>query len=78
MRFSFFIGKYTHQYAQLVSFVPTHMTQMLKDSILGICVVGPEGTYRETVTNSDIVVANIVAALGLLNKAERHIATLSK
>jgi soluble P-type ATPase len=51
---------------------------MLKESILGICVVGPEGTSFEAIANCDIVVPNINAALDLFIKPERLIATLRK
>ena len=48
---------------------------MLKESILGICILGPEGTSFEAMANSDLVIANINAALDLLLKPERLIAT---
>jgi P-type E1-E2 ATPase len=48
---------------------------MLKESILGICVLGAEGTSSEAMANSDLVIPNINAALDLLLKPERLIAT---
>lgn len=51
---------------------------MLKESILGICVLGPEGTSSEAIMNCDLVISNINAALDLLLKPERLIATLRK
>jgi P-type E1-E2 ATPase len=51
---------------------------MLKESILGICILGPEGTSSEVIANSDLVTADINAALDLLLKPERLIATWRK
>jgi P-type E1-E2 ATPase len=51
---------------------------MLKESILGICVLGPEGTSSEAITNCDLVISDINAALDLLLNPERLIATLRK
>ena len=51
---------------------------MLKESILGICVLGPEGTSSDAVANCDLVISNINAALDLLLRPERLIATLRK
>jgi soluble P-type ATPase len=51
---------------------------MLKESILGICVLGPEGASIEAVTSCDLAVPDINAALDLLIKPERLIATLRK
>lgn len=51
---------------------------MLKESILGICVLGPEGTSIEAMMNCDIVVPDIKDALDLFIKPERLIATLRK
>ena len=49
---------------------------MLREAVLGICVIGPEGAAAEAVTNCDLVVPDINAALDLLIKPERLIATL--
>jgi soluble P-type ATPase len=49
---------------------------MLKESRLGICVLGPEGTSSEAISNCDLVISNINAALDLLLNPERLIATL--
>jgi soluble P-type ATPase len=51
---------------------------MLKESLLGICVLGPEGTSSEAISSCDIVVSDINAALDLLLKPERLIATLRR
>lgn len=51
---------------------------MLKESIIGICVLGAEGTSSEAVTNCDLVISDINAALDLLLTPERLIATLRK
>jgi P-type E1-E2 ATPase len=51
---------------------------MLKESILGICVLGPEGVSSEAITSCDLVISDINAALDLLLKPERLIATLRK
>ena len=53
-------------------------TSMLKEAILGICVIGPEGTSVEAIVNSNLVVPSINAALDLFIKPERLIATLRK
>jgi len=51
---------------------------MLKESILGICVLGTEGTSYEAISNCDLAVSDINSALDLLLKPERLIATLRK
>jgi soluble P-type ATPase len=51
---------------------------MLKESMLGVCVLGPEGTSYEALRNCDLAVSDINAALDLLLKPERLIATLRK
>jgi len=51
---------------------------MLKKSVLGICVLGPEGTSSEAIANCDLVVSDINAALDLLLKPDRLIATLRR
>ncbi|HBH86509.1 MAG TPA: hypothetical protein DDY17_02760 [Syntrophaceae bacterium] len=51
---------------------------MLKESMLGICVLGPEGTSSEAMANCDLATPGINAALDLLIKPERLIATLRK
>jgi P-type E1-E2 ATPase len=52
--------------------------RMLGESALGICVLGSEGASRETLSKCDIVVSDINAALDLLIKPKRLIATLRK
>jgi P-type E1-E2 ATPase len=49
---------------------------MLKAADLGICVIGDEGAYTETLLNSDIVVKDINDALDLLIKEKRLKATI--
>jgi P-type E1-E2 ATPase len=51
---------------------------MLRESALGICVVGGEGASGEAVLNSDLIVSNINDALDLLLKPGRLVATLRK
>ena len=49
---------------------------MLRESILGICVIGPEGTSKEAVNSSDLVAPDINTALDLLLNPTRLTATL--
>ncbi|MFC1906165.1 HAD family hydrolase [Chloroflexota bacterium] len=51
---------------------------MLKQSAIGICVVGKEGASAEAVQHSDIVVHDINDAFDLLLNHKRLIATLRK
>jgi P-type E1-E2 ATPase len=51
---------------------------MLQASGIGICVIGAEGTSSEAVSNSDVIVTDINAALDLLIKPARLIATLRR
>jgi len=51
---------------------------MLKQSAIGICVVGKEGASAEAVQHSDVVVYDINDALDLLLNPKRLIATLRK
>jgi P-type E1-E2 ATPase len=51
---------------------------MLKESALGICVLGPEGAATEAMHNSHLIISDINMALDLLMKPERLIATLRK
>lgn len=51
---------------------------MLRTAALGICVLSPEGTAVETLIAADLVVANIYAALDLLEKPIRIVASLRK
>lgn len=48
---------------------------MLKESSPGICILGPEGASSEAMANSDLVTADINAALDLLLNPERLIAS---
>jgi P-type E1-E2 ATPase len=51
---------------------------MLRESALGICVLGPEGAATEAIMSADVVVWDINAALELLLKLDRLVATLRK
>jgi P-type E1-E2 ATPase len=51
---------------------------MLRDSILGICILGREGASFEAMTASDLVVPHINDALDLLLKPNRIKASLRK
>ena len=51
---------------------------MLQAAVLGICVLSTEGTAVGTLMNADLVVANIIDALDLLEKPLRIVATLRK
>jgi P-type E1-E2 ATPase len=52
--------------------------QMLKTAALGICVMSQEGVAAETLTSADIVLPDIFAALDLLEKPVRIVASLRK
>lgn len=51
---------------------------MLKAAALGICVMSQEGVAVETLVSADIVVPDIFAALDLLDKPVRIVASLRK
>jgi P-type E1-E2 ATPase len=51
---------------------------MLKAARIGLCLISPEGTAIETLRSADIVVPDIFAALDLLDKPLRIVATLRK
>jgi P-type E1-E2 ATPase len=51
---------------------------MLKEAALGICIMSQEGIATETLLSSDLVMPNITAALELLDKPLRIIASLRK
>ncbi len=51
---------------------------LLKDSAIGICIVGGEGASAEAMMASDLVVSNINDALDLLLKPHRLRATLRR
>ena len=51
---------------------------MLKAAALGICVMSQEGVAVETLTGADLLVPDIFAALDLLDKPLRLIASLRK
>ena len=52
--------------------------EMLKTSVLGICVISPEGTSVEALLAADLVVSDIFKALELIEKPLRLVATLRK
>jgi P-type E1-E2 ATPase len=52
--------------------------EMLKAAALGICVMSKEGVAVETLVSADILVPDIFAALDLLDKPLRIIASLRK
>ncbi len=51
---------------------------MLETAVLGIGIISAEGLARETLLAADIIVPDIYAALELLNKPLRIVATLRK
>jgi P-type E1-E2 ATPase len=51
---------------------------MLKTAAIGICILSPEGAAVETLLSADLVVPDIHAALDLLDKPLRLIASLRK
>jgi P-type E1-E2 ATPase len=51
---------------------------MLKEAALGICVMSQEGTAVETLLSADLVMPSIGAALELLDRPLRIIASLRK
>jgi P-type E1-E2 ATPase len=51
---------------------------MLKEAALGICVMSQEGAATETLLSADLVVPGIIAALELLEKPLRIVASLRK
>ena len=52
--------------------------KMLKAAALGVCVMSQEGVAVEALVSADIVVPNIFAALELLEKPVRIVASLRK
>jgi len=52
--------------------------EMLKAAALGICVMSQEGVAVEALASADILVPNIIAALDLLDKPVRIVASLRK
>jgi P-type E1-E2 ATPase len=51
-------------------------TAMLKEAALGICVIGPEGAAADAMGSCDLLAPSINAALDLLLKPDRLVATL--
>jgi len=51
---------------------------MLQTAAVGICILSREGAASETLMSADVIVPDIVAALELLEKPLRLIATLRK
>ena len=56
----------------------TNDAAMLKEAALGICVISQEGAATETLLSADLVMPNITAALELLDKPLRIVASLRK
>ncbi len=50
--------------------------QMLKTAGLGICILSPEGTAQSALLSADLLVPDIYAALDLLEKPLRIVASL--
>jgi soluble P-type ATPase len=51
---------------------------MLKEALLGIAVIGPEGASKEAILNADVVVTDPLFALDFILKPLRHKATLRR
>jgi len=51
---------------------------MLKEAVIGICVLSPEGLAIESLTAADLVLADINAALALLENPTRLVASLRR
>ncbi|MGZ9223864.1 MAG: HAD family hydrolase [Anaerolineales bacterium] len=51
---------------------------MLKEAALGICVMSQEGAATETILSADLMMPTITAALELLDKPLRLVASLRK
>lgn len=51
---------------------------MLKESLIGICILGREGTSVDAMMVADIIIADINDALDLLLEPDRLVATLRK
>ena len=51
---------------------------MLRESAIGICIVGDEGASADAITSSDLVVSSIINALDLLLKPHRLRASLRR
>jgi soluble P-type ATPase len=49
---------------------------MVKEAALGFCIVGKEGAFAETVTESDVVFQNVLDAVDFLLRPLRNRATL--
>lgn len=52
--------------------------EMLRQAVLGICLLSPEGLATETLMASDLIAADIVAALALFEKPLRLVASLRR
>jgi len=51
-------------------------TLMLKESAVGICIIGDEGTSKEVLANSDLIIGSIKKGLKLLIEPNKMKATL--
>ncbi len=71
---------------ELISFIGAQHTiaigngyndaEMLKEAVIGICIIGKEGTHRKALENADIIVTCIEDALDCILKPKRIIANL--
>ena len=52
--------------------------QMLKNAEIGIAVLGPEGTAREAMLGSSLIVRDILDVIDIISKPQRLKATLRK
>lgn len=52
--------------------------RMLRAAALGICILGREGAYAESMTASDLIFTDINDALDLLLKPQRFVASLRR
>jgi P-type E1-E2 ATPase len=53
-------------------------SEMLRQAILGICVLSPEGLAVETLMASDLIATDILSALALLENPLRLVASLRR
>jgi P-type E1-E2 ATPase len=51
---------------------------MLRESAIGVCIIGDEGASAEAIASSDLVVSSIINALDLLLKPRRLKASLRR
>ena len=51
---------------------------MLDRAAIGICLLSPEGTARETLDSADLIIGNILSAIELFQKPDRLKASLRR